>query len=83
PMSIEGLGKYTSQGSGLLVMMIVGGAILPEIQGFVADHHGYQPSFLVVLVAYLYVLFFAVNGHKPAKGNEPVDALEVAPPAVV
>jgi FHS family L-fucose permease-like MFS transporter len=80
PMSIEGLGKYTSQGSGLLVTMIVGGAVIPEIQGFVADHHGYQASFLVVLVCYLYVLFFAVNGHKPGKS---VEGLEGVTPAVV
>lgn len=80
PMSIEGLGKYTSQASGLLVMMIVGGAVVPEIQGWVADHYGYQRSFLVVLVCYAYVLFFALNGHKPGKSSE---GLVEAPPVGV
>jgi FHS family L-fucose permease-like MFS transporter len=66
PMSIEGLGKYTTQASGLLVTMIVGGAVIPEIQGFLADHYGYQKSFLIVLLCYAYVLFFAVYGHRPS-----------------
>lgn len=82
PMSIEGLGKYTSQASGLLVMMIVGGAVVPELQGWVADHFGYQHSFFVELVCYLYLSFFAFNGHKPAQGAaNVVDA--ALPPGVV
>ena len=79
PMSIEGLGKYTSQGSGLLVTMVVGGAVVPEIQGFLADHFGYQRSFLVVLACYAYVLFFAVNGHRSARTLQAV----ASTPAVV
>jgi FHS family L-fucose permease-like MFS transporter len=67
PMSIEGLGKYTNQASGILVTMVVGGAIVPEIQGFIADHYGYRPSFTVMLLCYAYVLLFAVWGHKPSK----------------
>jgi FHS family L-fucose permease-like MFS transporter len=66
PMSIEGLGKYTSQGSGILVTMVVGGAVIPEIQGFLADHFGYRTSFVVVLLCYAYVLFFALIGHRPS-----------------
>ena len=79
PMSIEGLGKYTTQASGLLVTMIVGGAVIPEIQGFLADRYGYQKSFLIVLACYAYVLFFAVYGHRPS-GSSLVEDL---PPAVV
>ncbi len=79
PMSIEGLGKYTTQASGLLVTMIVGGAVIPEIQGFLADHYGYQKSFLIVLLCYAYVLFFAVYGHRP---SDPALVGEL-PPAVV
>ena len=67
PMSLEGLGRYTSQASGLLVTMVVGGALVPELQGLLADRFGYQPSFTVVLVCYLYILFFALVGHRPAE----------------
>ncbi len=61
PLSLEGLGKFTSQGSGILVTMVVGGAVIPEIQGFLADRFGYQPSFAIVLLCYAYILFFALK----------------------
>lgn len=72
PMSLEGLGDRVSQGAGILVMMIVGGAIIPELQGFTADHFGYQPSFLIVLACYAFILFFAVAGHSAGRSVEPV-----------
>jgi FHS family L-fucose permease-like MFS transporter len=64
PLSVKGLGRFTSQGSGILVMMVVGGAVIPEIQGFAADKFGYQPSFAVVLLCYAYLIFFGVTGYK-------------------
>ena len=64
PLSVEGLGKFTSQGSGILITMVVGGAVIPEIQGFLADQFGYQPSYGIVLLCYAYILFFALKGHK-------------------
>jgi FHS family L-fucose permease-like MFS transporter len=64
PLSVKGLGKLTSQGSGILVMMVVGGAVIPELQGFLADKFGYQHSFIIVLLCYVYVVFFAVNGYR-------------------
>ncbi len=67
PMSVEGLGSLTSQASGILVTMVVGGAVIPEIQGLLADRFGYQKSFVVVLVCYAYVLFFALYGHRPSR----------------
>ncbi len=67
PMSVEGLGAATSQGSGILVTMVVGGALVPEVQALLADRFGYQPSFIVLLVCYAYILFFALNGHRPEK----------------
>lgn len=57
-LSIHGLGEYTSQGSSLLVMAILGGAILPLVQGAVADAYSLQRSFWVPLVGYLYILYF-------------------------
>jgi MFS transporter, FHS family, L-fucose permease len=70
PMSLEGLGRFTSRGSGILVMMVVGGAIIPEVQGWLADKFGYQPSFAIVLVCYLYILFFALRGYRNLNAGE-------------
>ncbi|MEQ9186627.1 MAG: sugar MFS transporter [Cryomorphaceae bacterium] len=63
-LAIKGLGKYTSRASGLLVMAIVGGAIVPVIQGLLADSLGVQASFAIGLLCYGYVLFYALKGHK-------------------
>ncbi len=66
-LSIAGLGKYTSQGSSLLVMMILGGALLPVLMGVVADHFGVHMSFIVPVFSYLYIAFYGLNGYKPNK----------------
>ena len=63
-LAIKDLGKQTSQGSSLLVMMIVGGALLPPLQGAIADTIGIQLSFALPLLCYLYLLFYGVWGHK-------------------
>lgn len=64
-LAIKDLGKYTSQGSSLLVMMIVGGALIPSLQGWFADVTGdIQLSFLVPLACYVYVLTYGFWGHK-------------------
>ena len=62
-LSIANLGKYTSQGSSLLVMMILGGAVIPPIQGLVADYTSIQFSFIVPLVCYIYIIFYGVRGY--------------------
>jgi len=64
PLAVKGLGKFTSQGSGILVTMVVGGAIVPVLQGFLADKLGYQTSFAVVFCCYAYLVFFALSGYK-------------------
>ncbi|AKD05167.1 sugar MFS transporter [Pontibacter korlensis] len=64
-LAIKGLGVHTSQGSSLLVMAIVGGAIIPPLQGYVADVTGnLQLSFLVPLVCYLYIMYYGFAGSK-------------------
>jgi FHS family L-fucose permease-like MFS transporter len=75
PMSVEGLGRFTSHGSGILIMMVVGGAIIPEIQGLLADKFGYQPSFAIVLLCYLYILFFALRGYRNLSAVEATGSL--------
>ncbi len=73
-LAIAGLGKFTSQGSSLLVMAIVGGALIPPLQGIVADSTGsLQYSFIIPLVCYLYIAYYGFVGYKPK---------EVAPAAV-
>jgi FHS family L-fucose permease-like MFS transporter len=61
-LSIRGLGKDTSQGSSLLVMMIVGGAIMPLIQGALMDQFGVRASLGIVLVGYAYLVYFGFFG---------------------
>lgn len=66
-LAIDKLGKYTSQGSSLLVMAVVGGAIVPPIQGYVADISSIQFSFVVPIICYLYIMFYGFIGSKPQR----------------
>lgn len=59
-LAISGLGKYVSQGSSLLVMAILGGALVPLIQGGLADAVGIQHSFVLPAACYLYILIFGL-----------------------
>lgn len=64
-LAIKGLGVDTAQGSSLLVMAIVGGAIVPPLQGAVADMTGnLQISFMVPLLCYLYIMYYGFSGSK-------------------
>ncbi len=64
-LAIEGVGVYKSQASSLLVMAILGGAVLPPVQGLVADlTKNLQISFIVPLIAYSYVTFYGAKGHR-------------------
>jgi len=63
-LAIEGTGIYKSQASSLLVMAILGGAILPPAQGYIADRWNLQISYLIPLIAYAYVAFYGWKGHK-------------------
>jgi MFS transporter, FHS family, L-fucose permease len=59
------LGTLSGSGSGILNMAIVGGAILPVIQGVIADHVGLHHAFVLPVICYLYIVFYAVSGSKP------------------
>jgi FHS family L-fucose permease-like MFS transporter len=65
-LSIEGLGSHTKLGSSLLVMSIVGGAIVPAVMGRISDATSIQTAFIVPLVCYVYVLYFAAIGYRPS-----------------
>jgi len=77
-LSIIGLGKYTSQGSAFLVMMILGGGIIPPIQGKLSDIIGIHQSYIIAVVCFAYLTLFAilVKGLLK-KQNIDVDAIEV------
>jgi len=61
-LGIEGLGPLTGEGSGMLNTAIVGGAIIPLVQGFIADRVGIHHAFFLPAVCYLYIVFFAIKG---------------------
>ncbi len=61
-LAVEGLGKYTAAASGIFMVLVCGGGILPAFQGFVADKAGYIPSYWVILIGLAYLLFYAVIG---------------------
>ncbi|MBP1648758.1 MAG: transporter [Bacteroidetes bacterium] len=77
-LGVDGLGKLTSQGSSLLVMAIVGGAIIPVIQGAFADAIGIHTAFIIPALCYLYVVFYGLKGSKHSLVQEassvPVEA---------
>ncbi|WP_214071624.1 MFS transporter [Mucilaginibacter sp. dw_454] len=58
-LSITGLGKYTGQGSAFLIMMILGGSIIPPVQGLIADTVGIHQSYVVPVIGFAYIVFFA------------------------
>jgi FHS family L-fucose permease-like MFS transporter len=64
-LGVAELGPLTGNGSGLLNMAIVGGAILPVIQGVIADHIGLHHAFVLPVICYLYILFYGLSGSKP------------------
>ena len=63
----EGLGKYTSIASGLFMVIVCGGGIVPLVQGYVADIAGYVSSYWVLIAALAYMLWFALFGSKMTK----------------
>lgn len=76
-LSIIGLGKYTSQGSAFLVMMILGGGIIPPIQGKLADIIGIHQSYIIPIICFAYIAFFAVAVRKVLHAQHiDVDSIE-------
>ncbi len=68
PMAIAGLGRFTKIGSALLIMGIAGGAIIPQVYGALAHTMNHQAAFFwCTLPCYLYILFFAIKGHRAGR----------------
>jgi len=63
-LAVSGLGKHTGQGSGILCAAIVGGAILPVVQGLFADRIGIQQAFFIPVLCYCYIAYYGWRGHR-------------------
>jgi FHS family L-fucose permease-like MFS transporter len=72
-LAVEGLGKYTEAASGIFMVMVCGGGILPLIQGAIADSTSYIASYWVIFIAVAYLLFYALIGSKNVNKNIPVE----------
>lgn len=72
-LAVEGLGKYTAAASGLFMVMVCGGGIIPAIQGAVADSTSYLTSYWVMFICIAYILFYAMYGYKNVNKNIPVE----------
>ncbi|MDY6381016.1 MAG: MFS transporter [Synergistales bacterium] len=66
-LAIDGLGKQTASASSILIMMIVGGALLPPLQGLLADTIGIKYSFIIPMISYCYLCFYGLKGYKIGK----------------
>jgi MFS transporter, FHS family, L-fucose permease len=64
-LGIAKLGPLTGDGSGLMIMAIVGGAILPVVQGAIADRIGIHHAFILPVICYLYIVYYAFRGSRP------------------
>ena len=63
-LSVNGLGSYTTQASGILSTAIVGGAIISFSQGLLKDNFTWQIAFILPMLCYFYILFYGINGYK-------------------
>jgi FHS family L-fucose permease-like MFS transporter len=72
-LAVEGLGKYTEAASGIFMMLVVGGGIMPFIQDLIAKNAGYMPSYWLVVAMLGYLLFYALIGSKNVNKDIPVD----------
>jgi len=68
-LAVDKLGKHTHEGSGALIMGIVGGAVVPLIYGKMADFMGYQTALIICVLCYAYIAFFGVKGSIPESGE--------------
>ena len=72
-LAVEGLGKYTESASGIFMMLVVGGGIMPFIQNIIAKSAGYMTSYWLVVAMLCYLLYYAVIGSKNVNKDIPVD----------
>lgn len=71
-LAVEGLGKYTAMASGIFMMMVVGGGVMPLLQSWIADMTGYMVSYWLVVAMLCYILFYGLVGYKNVNTDIPV-----------
>lgn len=81
-LAVEGLGKYTAKGSGIFMMMVVGGGVMPLIQNAIADSAGYMTSYWLVVVMLAFLLYYSVIGSKNVNTDIPVEDENQIPDAL-
>ena len=64
PLALDGLGKFTKIGASVMIMGLCGNAIMPLVYGYYADIYGLRAAYWVLFPCYLYLVFYAVYGHK-------------------
>jgi FHS family L-fucose permease-like MFS transporter len=64
-LGLAKLGPFTGDGSGLLIAAIVGGAIIPVAQGWIADHIGIHHAFILPVICYAYIVYYGLRGSRP------------------
>ena len=69
-LAVEGLGKYVAAASGIFMVLVCGGGILPALQGFIADKENYLISYWVIVIALAYLFFYAIIGSKNVNNKE-------------
>ncbi len=79
-LAVEGLGKYTAQASGIFMMMVVGGGVMPLVQNAIAHATGYMTSYWLVVAMLAYLLFYGLVGSKNVNTDIPVDEEESIDP---
>lgn len=72
-LAVEGLGKYTAQASGIFMMMVVGGGIMPLLQNWIAGVAGYMASYWLIVAMLAWILFYGLVGCKNVNTDIPVD----------
>ena len=72
-LAVEGLGKYTAAASGLFMVMVCGGGIIPLLQGSVSDGFGFLNSYWVMFICLVYLLFYGLIGSKNVNKDIPVE----------
>jgi FHS family L-fucose permease-like MFS transporter len=72
-LAVEGLGKYLAAASGIFMVLVCGGGIIPALQGYVADIAGYMASYWVIFIGLAYLLYYALIGSKNVNKDIPVE----------
>jgi FHS family L-fucose permease-like MFS transporter len=72
-LAVEGLGKYVAEASGIFMMLVVGGGIIPYVQNIIADMAGFMTSYWLLFICLAYLLYYALIGSKNVSKDIPVD----------